>query len=79
MCAFFRKASRSLLLVGRLGDETDHPLRGLWIVLSQRHTAHDGQYNLTAADVEHDHTTPLRDVAKLGVMRFAAAKEEGRG
>jgi len=64
---------------GRLEDQSDHPLHGLWIVLSQRHTANDGQYNLTAADVEHDHTTPLRNVAELGVMGFAAAREEGHG
>jgi hypothetical protein len=60
---------------GRLDDQCDHPLRGLWIVLSQRHAVNDGQYNLTASDVEHGHSEPLRDVANFGIMGFATARE----
>lgn len=60
---------------GRLGRDCDHPLRGLWVVLSQRHAINDGNYNLTAADVEHDHTKPLAQIATFGFAGFAMARE----
>lgn len=55
---------------GRLDDQCDHPLRGLWIVLSQRHAVNDGNYNLKASDVEHDHI----EAAQFGFLGFAAAR-----
>lgn len=58
---------------GRLDNDGDHLLRGLWVVLSQRHSVNDGDYNLTASDVEHDHSKPLSDVAKSGFTGFVTA------
>ena len=60
---------------GKLENEGDHPLRGLWIVLSQRHAVHDGDYNLTASDVQHDHSQPLSNVAKFGFTGFASVRQ----
>jgi hypothetical protein len=34
--------------LGRLQNDVRHPLSDLWILLSQRHSPHDGQCNLTA-------------------------------
>lgn len=59
---------------GKLENDGDHPLRGLWIVLSQRHLVNDGDYNLTASDVEHDRSQPLSSVAKFGFTGFATAR-----
>jgi hypothetical protein len=60
---------------GRLGDDIHHPLRSLWILLSQRHTVNDGHYNLTASDVELDLTEPFSNVAKVGFAGYAMARE----
>jgi hypothetical protein len=62
--------------VGRLADNFDHPLKGLWIRLSQRHTTIHGNYNLVATDVEQD----LIDRAigppfMIKVMGFAVAHQ----
>ncbi len=38
--------------VGQLPSNNGHPLHGLWIRLSQRHTILDGNYNLVASDEE---------------------------
>jgi hypothetical protein len=59
---------------GWLGEDSHHPLRGLWILLKQRHTINDGAYNLTASDVEHGITESLGNVAKVGFMGFAMAE-----
>ena len=33
-------------------SKTGHPLDGYWLILSQRHVAHDGCYNLSAYHAE---------------------------
>ena len=55
---------------GRLDDQCDHPLRGLWIILSKRHAVSDSNHNLKASDVEHDRMKP----AHFAFLGFAAAR-----
>jgi hypothetical protein len=62
--------------VGRLADNFDHPLKGLWIRLSQRHTTIDGNYNLVATDVEQDLIDKaIGPPATIKVMGFAVANQ----
>jgi len=62
--------------VGRLSTNSDHPLKGLWIRLSQRHTTIDGNYNLVATDVEHDLTeTAMGPPVTVRIMGFAVAHQ----
>ena len=51
--------------VGRLDKESDHPLGGLWIRLSQRHTTNDGNYNLVATDVKQGLTEAIEPSASI--------------
>ncbi len=62
--------------VGRLADNFDHPLKGLWIRLSQRHTTIDGNYNLVASDVEQDLIDKTSGPpATIKVVGFAVAHQ----
>lgn len=60
--------------VGRLDDKCDHPLRGLWIRLSQRHATIDGNYNLVATDVKQSliETSVNPEIKVIG---FATARQ----
>lgn len=60
--------------MGRLDDCCDHPLRGLWVLLSQRHTVQDGDYNLVASDVEHG-SAKADTSATVRIMGFATARQ----
>ena len=61
--------------VGRLDDKCEHPLSGLWIRLSQRHTMIDGNYNLVATDVEQSlNESATEPLTSIKVMGFAVAR-----
>jgi hypothetical protein len=60
--------------VGRLDDCFDHPLRGLRVLLSQRHAIQDGHYNLVASDVEQGSAKPDTSAA-VKIRGFATARQ----
>jgi hypothetical protein len=60
---------------GRLENNGQHPFHGLWILLSQRHTIHDGAYNISASDVEHGHNEPLPESTTVAFMGYAMARQ----